>query len=156
MAGKRSLSQPTFTDLGARKRQRAELADTGIVGRQQPTAYGLLSDELWLLVFAHLDFGSLAAVERVDRHFLRLSNDGQLWKSLYLGALRSSRLTGRTIQADDRRCCPGLSLHARSSSGSGLDSRPSPLVREIATLPSRAATSTPSTEAVDYKHLYRV
>lgn len=85
MPGSKRPAHPTFADLGARKRQRATLATAGGAGRKSTMAN--LSDELWLCILGLLDFSSLAAVERVDRHFMRLSNDGQLWKSLYLGAL---------------------------------------------------------------------
>jgi hypothetical protein len=114
MPGKRSLPQPTFADLGARKRQRAALGASGGAGRR-PTS--TLSDEIWLLVLGHLDFGSLAAVERVDRHFMRLANDGQLWKSLYFGAQPSVATSPscQTAWADNRRSSP--STRARSCAG---------------------------------------
>ncbi|KZT56232.1 hypothetical protein CALCODRAFT_323358 [Calocera cornea HHB12733] len=43
-----------------------------------------LSDEVFLHVLAYLSYDSLAAVQQVSTHWLRLARDNQLWKQLFL------------------------------------------------------------------------
>lgn len=74
MAPKRS-GPPLFVDLHDRKRARS---GRSAVGRPPPATYltaASLSDEIFLCIFSCLDWSSLSAVERVDKHFMRLAND---------------------------------------------------------------------------------
>lgn len=75
MAPKRP-GPPSFVDLHDLKRTRS---GRSAVGRPPPAAAYLtaasLSDEIFLCIFSYLDWSSLSAVERVDKHFMRLAND---------------------------------------------------------------------------------
>ncbi|OCH86515.1 hypothetical protein OBBRIDRAFT_783094 [Obba rivulosa] len=51
-------------------------------------------DELLLLIFSHLSWNDLCAIQRTNRNWARLALDNQLWKSLYVREYGRTRLRG--------------------------------------------------------------
>ncbi|CCM03337.1 uncharacterized protein FIBRA_05466 [Fibroporia radiculosa] len=60
----------------------------------QSTFDTLLYDEIVLVIFSHLSWADLCAVQPTNRHWSRLSLDNQLWKDLYLREYGRPRLRG--------------------------------------------------------------
>ncbi|KIJ49712.1 hypothetical protein M422DRAFT_66161 [Sphaerobolus stellatus SS14] len=96
-----------------------------------------LYDELILLIFSHLSYRDLCAVQAINQNWARLSLDNQLWRNLYLQEFGKTRLRGSR----------GFPLAA--SRLDGLEVKP---------LPDRARSQpAPSPELVkDWKWMFRI
>lgn len=117
MARKRSLS-PTSA-LSAKR-----LRTTSATHPARATPLTLdarsLSDELFLSILVYLSPYDLSAVERVDRHFLRLANDPILWRSelsrsrLAAPELTIERILTRTpLPSATRQICSSTRIQSK-------------------------------------------
>ncbi|EJU03985.1 hypothetical protein DACRYDRAFT_105056 [Dacryopinax primogenitus] len=85
-------SAPPSTE--ERPTKRAHISSKG-------TSLSHLSDEVILHILAHLDATSLAQVQLVNTHCLRIARDNQLWKSLFLRDHPPSHLRSLSRPAKD-------------------------------------------------------